>query len=165
MHRPSLDGRCHGGHTRLPVSLNGVRRSNWIGSVLLLHEAKGNSDRPSACPHGRPSRSNSLTAASRQPFLHSSISVNGYVPLPLPDALDLPNHTDLARISLLRLITTDQLFEIRQKRGHPKAAEDKDALIFTYRSTDPLRFTEMRTLRVHSPTPLAGRGVVKQFPP
>ena len=73
-----------------------------------------------------------------------------YEPLPQPDALDQPNHTDLTRTRLSRLITMNELLEIWQKRGHPGAAGDhNDDPIDTHQSTEPLNFNEKRTTRAH----------------
>ena len=73
--------------------------------VLFIHEANERSYRPSPSPDVRP-----LTCPLFR-FHHDRIlcPINGYALLPLRDALDLPNHTDMTRTNLSRLITTDQL--------------------------------------------------------
>lgn len=66
----------------------------------------------------------------------------------LTDTLYLPHNTDPTSTDLPCLIPIDQLWEVRQEGGHPKASDDhENALEVAHRSTDPVRSTENHPAR------------------
>ena len=83
----------------------------------------------------------------------------------LTDTLHLPDHMDLTRANLSSLISMDQLFEVRQERGHPEAGGDhKNALKLAHWSTDSVRSTEHHPTRAEGRAILAGLNVIEEVP-
>ena len=83
----------------------------------------------------------------------------------LTDVLYLPDQTYLTRANLSSLITTDQLLEIRQERGHPKPGGDhENALVFANWGTDSVRSAEQHPARAERYATLAGLSVVQKLP-